>query len=56
MRWDFCHFLWKAAEKSRLAGETHSNQQLTAAFLENRLKRRRRNGITHVEIIPRVNA
>lgn len=55
IRWDFCHFVWQATEKSRLAGETHSTQLFTTAFLENRLKRRQRQGITRVEILPHAN-
>jgi hypothetical protein len=55
IRWDYCHFLWQASERSRLAGEAHGTHQLTTAFLEGRLKRRRRSGTTSVEIVPNIH-
>lgn len=53
-RWDACHFIWEAAHKSAAAGELGGETRIYEAFLEGRLKKRRRNGAVHVEIIPKI--
>lgn len=51
-RWDACHFLWQAAHKSELAGARSEADKYARAFVEGRLKKRRRKGIVRVEIVP----
>lgn len=51
-RWDLCHQLWGAACKSHAAGETKGRQVYEQAFLDGRLKKRRRQGRVSVELKP----
>jgi hypothetical protein len=51
-RWDACHFLWETAHKSELAGGRSEAHRYAQAFVEGRLKKRRRKGTVRVEIVP----
>jgi len=44
LRWDFCHTLWSAAEKSRHAGKRMERKEIETMFLEGRMKKRQKNG------------
>lgn len=55
-RWDACHFVWQAAYKSALAGARSEGRRYAQAFVEGRLKKRRRKGAVRVEIAPKVGA
>lgn len=50
MRWDFCHFLYETAIKSALAGTLTGEERYRDAFLEGRLKIRRKQGKRTVKI------
>lgn len=53
-RWDFCHFLWQAAEKSACAGVKTGRMTYAQAFLDGRLKKRRRHGQIFVHSQPKI--
>lgn len=52
-RWDACHFIWQAAHKSALAAARAEGRRYAQAFVEGRLKKRRRKGEVRVEIAPK---
>jgi hypothetical protein len=51
-RWDYCHFLWATATLQRAAGASEIARAYAQAFVEKRLKVRRRRGRRTVEILP----
>lgn len=51
-RWDACHFIWQAAEKSARAAERELAERWTQAFIEGRMKKRKRGGKVRLEIVP----
>ena len=53
-RWDACHQLWQAAHRSEMAGARSEAVRYSTAFVEGRLKKRRRAGRVRVEILPKV--
>ncbi|MGH8897012.1 MAG: hypothetical protein ACRDZ4_08335 [Egibacteraceae bacterium] len=52
-RWDACHFVWEAATKSAGAAAREMADLYAVAFVEGRLKKRRRNGRIRVMIVPK---
>lgn len=44
-RWDACHFLWESIEKSATLAALTEKRRYCEAFLEKRLKRRKRRGM-----------
>ncbi|OQA09851.1 MAG: hypothetical protein BWY66_00390 [bacterium ADurb.Bin374] len=54
VRWDFCHNIWEAATKSADAAAAGERQALFDAFCEGRLKKRKRNGVWRMVILPRI--
>jgi hypothetical protein len=50
-RWDACHFLWQVAHRTAAAAALAESDRLKRAFVEGRLKKRRRRGIVTVEVL-----
>ena len=51
LRWDVCHFLYDCAEKTACEAARDKYRELAEAFVEGRLKKRRKDGRVRVEII-----
>jgi hypothetical protein len=54
--WDVCDMLIDSYEHGKEHGTTNTAKKYTKAFVEGRLKKRRRNGSTYVEIVERNEA
>lgn len=53
-RWDYCHFLYETAHKSVAAGSLKTERELKKAFVEGRLKKRKKRGEYSVIVEPSV--
>lgn len=53
-RWDVCHFLYECAEKTAHEAERDKYHEMAQAFIDGRLKKRRKDGRVRVEILPKV--
>jgi len=53
-RWDACHYICDAVQDIASAEATRQRRELETAFLEGRMKKRKRNHKYSVEVTPRV--
>ncbi len=53
-RWDVCHFLYECVEKTASEAARDQYRRLAEAFVDGRLKKRRKDGRVRVEILPKV--
>jgi hypothetical protein len=51
-RWDYCHFLYEVADRNYAAGAQQTAIKWGQAFVDKRLKTRRRRGKVTVEMMP----
>ena len=49
-RWDYCHYLWQTATANREYGKRLEWDRVTTAYVDGRLKKRRREGRVSVVI------
>jgi hypothetical protein len=54
LRWDICHFLYGSVEKTADEAARDQYRELAVAFVEGRLKKRRKDGRVRVEILPKL--
>ena len=50
-RWDYCHFLWETAHKTACSAAADMERKYQQAFVDGRLKKRKRKGKYTVEIV-----
>lgn len=53
-RWDACHFLYQVAQKTASSARQATATEYGTAFLEGRMKKRKRGGRYLLEILPKV--
>lgn len=53
LRWDVCHFLYESVETTAHEAARDKYREMATAFLEGRLKKRRKGGKVLVEIAPK---
>jgi hypothetical protein len=53
-RWDFCNFLCESVERTACEAARDEFRKVGEAFIEGRLKKRRRNHTVRVEIVPKI--
>lgn len=54
LRWDVCHFFYESVETTAHEAARDKYREMATAFLEGRLKKRRRNRTVSVEIVQKI--